>query len=87
VPNLGTPYEGLCGMDEKPPPVADLDDDETADSAAASGPLGRLVEQEIRPGTVESDDDSPKTETPSQRSTATIEYAAGTTEHDDDREG
>jgi hypothetical protein len=74
-------------MDEKPRPLADLDDDETADSAAASGPLGNLLEHQRGAGMVESDDDSPKSETPSQRSTATIEYAAGTTEHDDDREG
>ena len=73
-------------MDEKPRPIAELDDDETADSAAASGPLGRLVEQEIAPGTVESADTA-ASKTPGQRTAAQIEYAAGTTEHDDDREG
>jgi hypothetical protein len=74
-------------MDEKPRPLAELDDDETADSAAVSGPLGSLLEHQRGAGAAESDDDSAESETRSQRSTATIEYAAGTTEHDDDREG
>lgn len=74
-------------MDEKPRTIANLDDDETADTAAVSGPLGRLVEREIGSGTVESEDSTPKPITPSQPNTASTEYAAGTIEHDDDREG
>ena len=71
-------------MDEKPW-VIDLDGDETSDEAAVSGPLGRLVDSQIDSGTVESD--VRKSVTPSQPSIRPIEYAEGTAEHGDDREG
>ena len=75
-------------MDEKPRTIASLeDDDETADAAAESGPLGKLVEREIGSGTVESGDSTRESITSSQPTTASTQYAAGTTEHDDDREG
>jgi hypothetical protein len=74
-------------MDEKPRAIANLDDDDTADTAAQSGPLGKLVDQEVGSGTVESEHSTRVSTTPSQPSTASMEYGAGTTEHDDDREG
>jgi DNA polymerase-4 len=67
--------------------VANLDDDDTADTSAESGPLGRLLDLEVRSDTVESAASTRESGTPSQPSTASIEYGAGTTEHDDDREG
>ena len=72
-------------MDEKPWAIDDLDGDDTADEAALSGPLGRLVEDQIDSGTVEFD--VRKSITPSQPSIRPSEYAEGTTEHADDREG
>lgn len=77
----------VCRMDEKPRTIADLDDDETADAAAESGPLGRLVEREIASGTVESVESVSESNRPDHPGTASTEYAEGTTEHDDDREG
>jgi hypothetical protein len=74
-------------MDDNPRNVASLDDDETAEKPAVSGPLAALVEREIGPGTVETDDFSVHSSVPSERKTAPAEYAEGTTEHDDDREG
>lgn len=67
-------------MDDKTQIWVD-EDDETADSSADSGPLGRLVEQETGSSTVQ-----PADATPSQPSTVSTDYAAGTREHDDDRE-
>jgi hypothetical protein len=72
-------------MDEKPRPVPDLDDDETAGSAEGSGPLGSLIDRETASATVESDI-TRKGNRPGQPDTASTEYAAGTTEHEDDRE-
>lgn len=72
-------------MDEKPRTIANLDDDETADTAAVSGPLGKLVERELGARTVEPED-APKSATPSPPGTTSTDYAEGTTEHDDDRE-
>jgi hypothetical protein len=74
-------------MDEKPRAIANLDDDDTADTAAQSGPLGKLVDREVGSGTVESERSTRASSTPSQPSTGSMEYGAGTTEHDDDREG
>jgi hypothetical protein len=67
-------------MDDKPQ-TGVSDNDETTDSSADSGPLGRLVEQEIGSSTVESEE-----ATPSQPGTVSTDYAAGTREHDDDRD-
>lgn len=74
-------------MAEKPRPIANLDDDDaTADVAVASGPLVTLVERSSGPGTVEPVD-APQSSTAAPESrTASIEYAAGTIEHDDDDE-
>jgi hypothetical protein len=66
---------------------ADQDDDVTADSTEESGPLGRLIEREIGSGTVESEDINQISNGPTQPSTASTDYAAGTTEHDDEGEG
>ena len=74
-------------MDEKPRTFADLDDDETADTAAESGPLGRLVEAEIASRTAESERGTRESNRLEQPISASTEYAGGTTEHDDDREG
>ena len=74
-------------MAEKPRPIANLDDDDaTADMAVASGPLATLVERESGPGTVESVDAPRNSTSAAEGRTASIEYAAGTTEHDDDDE-
>jgi hypothetical protein len=73
-------------MDETPRPIADLDDDDTADSSVVTGPLGKLVEQQLGPGSVESNN-TPESTTSSQPSIRPPEYAEGTTEHEDDHEG
>jgi hypothetical protein len=83
---LGTPCECLSGMNDKPRTVADQDDDETADSSQESGPLGKLIEREIDSATVESGSVSGISNKPGQPSTTATDYAAGTTEHADDRE-
>lgn len=70
-------------MDEKPRANANLDHDET-NTAAVSGPLGKLVERESRSGSVEVD--TPDSIAPAQPSSRSVEYAEGTTEHDDDHE-
>jgi hypothetical protein len=67
-------------MDDRPQTWI-AEDDETAASSADSGPLGRLVEQEAGSSAVE-----PAEATRSQPSTVSTDYAAGTREHDDDRE-
>jgi hypothetical protein len=67
-------------MDDKPQTSED-EDDQPDDASADSGPLGRLVERDIGASTVESAD-----ATPGQPSTVSTDYAAGTHEHDDDRE-
>jgi len=72
-------------MDDKPRTVADQDDDEPADGAADSGPLGALVERGSN--AVEFEDTPETLNRPSQPSTASTDYAEGTSEHDDDREG
>jgi hypothetical protein len=74
-------------MADIPRSEPDQDDDDAVDSAENSGPLGRLIEQEIGSGTVESEDTTRLSNTPSQPSTVSTDYAAGTTEHDDDRGG
>jgi hypothetical protein len=74
-------------MDEKPRPVADLDDDETAGSAQESGPLGRLIDQETSSSSATVESDITRiANRQNQPDTASTDYAAGTTEHDDDRE-
>jgi hypothetical protein len=72
-------------MDDKPRTEIDQDDEETADTED-SGPLGRLIERETGSGTVESADSTEISNGPKQPNTASTDYAAGTTEHDDDRE-
>jgi hypothetical protein len=73
-------------MDETPRAIADLDDDDTADPAVVTGPLGKLVAQQLGSGSAESEH-TPKSMTSSQPSIRPPEYAEGTTEHEDDHEG
>jgi hypothetical protein len=73
-------------MDDKQPNEVD-EDDETSDSAEESGPLGRLLERSNRSSTAESEGGTQIVNKPSQPSTVSPDYAEGTHEHDDDREG
>lgn len=63
------------------------EDDETTDSAEESGPLGRLLEQWSGSSEAESEGATQTSIKPSQPSTVSADYAEGTREHDDDREG
>ena len=83
---LVRPVNVIQHMDDKPRTEADQDDDETADSTEESGPLGRFIERETGSGTVESEGSTGISNGPKQPNTASTDYAAGTTEHDDDRE-
>ena len=66
----------------------DIDkDDETPDSAEASGPLGRLLEHSTGSSTAESEAAARTADEPSQPTAVSANYAEGTREHDDDREG
>lgn len=71
-------------MDDKPRAKADPDD-EPAGTAADSGPLGRLLERDSNSVEFAGTPDTLKR--PSQPDTASPDYAEGTSEHDDDREG
>ena len=73
-------------MDDKQPHEVD-EADETPDSAEESGPLGRLLERWIGSSTAESEGATQILNKPSQPSTVSTDYAEGTHEHDDDREG
>jgi hypothetical protein len=73
-------------MVDKPRNEVD-EDDETPDRAEESGPLGRLLEQWSGSSRAESEDATQILNKPSQPSTVPTDYAEGTREHDDDREG
>jgi hypothetical protein len=63
------------------------EDDETPDSAENSGPLGGLLEHWIDSSTADSEGATQVLNKPTQPSTVSTDYAEGTHEHDDDREG
>lgn len=63
------------------------DDDETPDSAQQSGPLGRLLEHGVGSNPAAFEGATEILDKPSQPSTVSTDYAEGTREHDDDREG
>ena len=62
-------------------------DDEALDAAEDRGPLGRLLEHSIDAGTAEPEAAPQTLNAPSQSKAVSSDYAAGTREHDDDREG
>ena len=85
---VGTPCECVSRMDQKLRPEFD-EDDESPDSANESGPLGRLLEQGIGSDGAQSEA-ATQIQTlnePSQPRAVSTDYAEGTGEHDDDREG
>ena len=86
VEAFGTPRECVSSMDDKLRNEVD-EDDETPDRAEESGPLGRLLEQRIGSGGAESEGATQILKKPSQPSMVSTDYAEGTREHDDDREG
>jgi hypothetical protein len=83
---FGTLCESLSRMDDKLPNEVD-EDDETPDSAEESGPLGRLLDHWSGSSTAESEGATQTLNRPSQPSSVSTDYAEGTREHDDDREG
>lgn len=84
--DAGTLFERVPRMDEKRWNEVD-EDDETPDRAEESGPLGRLLEDWIGSSTAASESATQILIKPSQPSTVSKDYAKGTREHDDDREG
>lgn len=83
---LGTPRECVSRMDDKLRPEVD-EDDETPDTAEESGPLGRLLDHWITSDGAESENDPRTLNKPSEPRAVSTDYAEGTREHDDDREG
>lgn len=65
----------------------DVDEEETPGSAQESGALGRLLEHQIGSSTAESGAPTQTLSRPSEPSTVSTDYAEGTHEHDDDRDG
>ena len=63
------------------------EDDETPDSTQASGPLGRLLEHRVASDTAQAERATQTANEPGEPSTVSTDYAEGTREHDDDREG
>ena len=62
------------------------EEDEIPDSGDESGPLGRLLEHETGSNPSESEGATTPSNTPGPSAVPT-EYAPGTREHDDDRDG
>ena len=62
-----------------------VDDEETPDGTPSGGPLSRLVEKELTGSPDPIEEKVPKPEESAIKKS--VEYAEGTTEHHDDREG